>query len=328
MTDSLSKNSRLRVGLIGARRTRMGLGPFVARELRRCGAEIPCLLGTTLEGVDAASRALREEGARPRGYTDFAAMVEREALDAVAILSPKETHADYLRAAREAGLHALCEKPLLAVSSDEAAPERARREVEAFAARGLLLWENCQWPFTLPAYAALFPESDLPGRVPRSFHMRLAPTRRDGEMVEQVISHALSLLQAVCEVEEAQVEAIAFETLEPRGSRARFDFVTTRGTVASRVDMIPREGGEASMGYGFDDHFAERCVEPGTYALSFRRGERQVSVPDPLAEMIAAFTSALGQPRFAEEGWHPGLGIASRLAMLDRLHDAFQDGLD
>ena len=41
-----------RVGIIGARRRRQGLGPFVARDLRAAGAEIPCFLATRAETRD------------------------------------------------------------------------------------------------------------------------------------------------------------------------------------------------------------------------------------------------------------------------------------
>ncbi len=43
-----------RVGLIGARRKRQGLGPFVARDLRAAGVEVACLLGTSPETARAA----------------------------------------------------------------------------------------------------------------------------------------------------------------------------------------------------------------------------------------------------------------------------------
>ncbi len=145
-----------RVGLIGARRTRMGLGPFVARELRRCGAEVSALVGTTPESVEQACVALqRDEGAAPRGYLGLEGMLESEELDALAILSPSPTHEEYLRVACEAGLHVLCEKPLMAIGGDQGVVARAQLRVEDFAAGGRLLWENCQWPFTLPAYAEL-----------------------------------------------------------------------------------------------------------------------------------------------------------------------------
>ncbi len=251
-------------------------------------------------------------------------MIASESLDALAILSPKDTHEKYLRAACEAGLHVLCEKPFIALGEDGCAAERSQDIVDAFREKGLSLWENCQWPFTLPAYAALFPQVLSSDRVPRSFEMRLAPTRRDGSMVEEVISHALSLLQAACGAEEAEVDGIRFEALAPGGVRLCFDFATPRETVACRVDLIPRDGATPSMGYGFDGQFGERSVEPETYALSFQGDGREVRMDDPLGLMVESFTRVLkGAPPERGE-WHPGLGIAPRMAMLSRLQEAIR----
>ena len=49
----------------------------------------------------------------PRGYLDLASMLAEERLDAVAILSPAEHHAEHLAQAAAAGVHVLCEKPFV-----------------------------------------------------------------------------------------------------------------------------------------------------------------------------------------------------------------------
>ena len=48
----------------------------------------------------------------PSVYTDFRAMIERESLDAVDIVTPVGTHAALTRFAADAGLHVSCQKPL------------------------------------------------------------------------------------------------------------------------------------------------------------------------------------------------------------------------
>ena len=90
----------MRVALIGARRVRQGLGPFVARDLLAAGAEVPCFLATSEQTREAAARALREQcGLEARGHLDLDAMLAREALDGLAILTPAECHAENLEAA-------------------------------------------------------------------------------------------------------------------------------------------------------------------------------------------------------------------------------------
>lgn len=48
----------------------------------------------------------------PKAYDSPAAMIAGERLDALDIVTPRETHADMVRLAARHGLHALCEKPL------------------------------------------------------------------------------------------------------------------------------------------------------------------------------------------------------------------------
>ena len=48
----------------------------------------------------------------PHAYTDFSAMIQNKALDAVAITSPSALHADQIALALDNGLHVFCEKPL------------------------------------------------------------------------------------------------------------------------------------------------------------------------------------------------------------------------
>ena len=57
-----------RVGLIGARRRRRGLGPYIARFLNAAGAEVPCFL-TTSEATrdEAAAQLAKTAKLRPRG---------------------------------------------------------------------------------------------------------------------------------------------------------------------------------------------------------------------------------------------------------------------
>ncbi|MDH4096602.1 MAG: Gfo/Idh/MocA family oxidoreductase, partial [Betaproteobacteria bacterium] len=132
-----------RVGVVGARRARQGLGPFVVRDLRAAGAEVPCILATRAETRDAAVRALATHtGVEPRGYLDLDEMLARESLDALAILSPAPCHAEPLAAAARARLHVLCEKPFVWGVPDLAA--RTRALVEAIEANGRVLFENCQ----------------------------------------------------------------------------------------------------------------------------------------------------------------------------------------
>jgi predicted dehydrogenase len=296
------------VALIGARRVRQGLGPYVARHLRSLGAEVPCFLGTRPESIAESERAL---GAR--GYADLGELLAKETPDALAILSPSETHERYLEAALEARVHVLCEKPLLWTGADLAG--RAARLCARFAEAGLLLRESCQWPYTLPAYRALHPEAGAPER----FAMRLSPAAREPrQMLGDALSHPLSLLAAL--VDGAPAELRDVEVRAAAGAVAlRFGYRTARAAVASEITLRSSERPRREAAYAVNGRWAERRIRASDYAFSFADGDREVPVPDPLRALLADFLRAL--PARGEPG-APEPGIAPRMAHLERILEA------
>jgi len=311
-----------RVGLIGARRVRQGLGPFVARDLVAAGAQVPCFLVTRESSLEPArSEIERHTGASTKGYVDADAMLDAEDLDAVAILSPAETHEAHLARAAERGLAALCEKPLLWGGPDLAA--RAAARVRAFAQRELLLYENCQWPFALPGFERLHPGSlDAP---PRRFAMELQPASRGLQALGDSLSHPLSLLQALLPGEAPEVGAIRFEPDPPdapTGSLSvRFDYHS--GVHGCAVEVRLRAGEELPRraALEIDGRRAERVVEPESYRLFFRASERSVPLDDPLTQLITDFCRCLGAPEAGERRAR-ARQIEQRMRLLARLAHA------
>lgn len=286
-----------RIALIGARRVRQGLGPFVARFLAAEGAEVPAFLGTSASSVATAAEQLeRTAGLAPRGYTSLEDMLAREELDALAILSPAETHGRYLEAALEAGLHALCEKPLIWGGGGLA--DRARRLVDGFEERGLLLRENCQWPFALPAFRALHPEAaDEPLR---SFVMRLSPSSRGAQMIGDALPHPLSVLQELVPARDAWLENLTFSTHAPGAEELvlRFDFVTPTGAVDCRVELIHGDSLPREASLTLNGRAGRRRVRLEDYAqflgVTTDEGvEREVPLPDPLCSLLREFVADL-----------------------------------
>ena len=293
--------------LIGARRVRQGLGPYVARHLVELGAEVPCFLGTSPASIRESERTL---GAR--GYLDLSELIAKEAPDALAILSPSETHERYLEAALEAGLPVLCDKPLLWGGPRLA--QRASRLVERFAAAGLLLRENCQWPYTLAAYRALHPEL---GPL-ASFAMRLSPASQEPrQMLGDVLSHPLSLLQALTGAAPARADEIAL-TAKPGEVRLRFSYRFASSSVPCEITLrssvrLPREAA-----YAVNGRWAERRIRATDYSFRFADGEREVSAPDPLRELLRDAVTALSAPSVEP----PDPGIAGRMALLEQVLEA------
>lgn len=324
--------SHPRVALVGARRVRQGLGPFVARDLAAAGVAVEAVLGTREASARQAADALAPQlGHRPRPYTELARLRAEERLDGLVVLSPAATHETFLRAALDAGLHVLCEKPLLWGGPGLAA--RAREIAEASRARGLLLAENCQWPFTLEAFRALHP--DLPEGPPESFAMHLAPASSGEERLGDSLSHPLSLLQAVApdpgtaRLENVRVEGLTDATQAfPAGTleetlRLHFDYVTGAHRVVCEVRLVPAAGPPRPAGYALGPYRAERRIHQPGYRMELAAEGRGVPLPDPLTARIAAFAETLRAVRAGEPAPDPA-PLVRRMEMLETALAAYR----
>jgi predicted dehydrogenase len=315
-----------RVGLIGARRVRQGLGPFVARDLEAAGARVPCFLAARPESCEPGESELRERaGIRARGYARLDAMLAHEALDALAILSPSATHERYLEAAADAGLHALCEKPLVWGGSGLA--ERARARVEAFGSRGLLLAENCQWPYTLDAFRALHPGSlEQP---PERFAMRLSPVSRGQELLGDCLPHPLSVLQALLPGPGPEVADVHFSELAPArsGLRVELEYRAGNTRLQVQVDLRPSEELPRPAHLEIDGRRAERRIRLPDYAITFVDASRRVPVADPLASLVHDFVAELQRVRGGASPPDPA-PIVRRMELLEQIVLAYRAWVD
>lgn len=314
-----------RIALVGARRVHQGLGPFVARFLGQLGAEVPAILGTSSSSVAEAQRELeRDAGLEPAGYTSLEDMLAAQTLDAIAILSPAETHERYLRAALAAELHVLCEKPLL-WGGDRLA-ERAQELAEGFDEAGLLLFENCQWPYALPAFRALHPESE--GEPLETFRMRLSPASHGAQMIGDALPHPLSVLQALVPGDPLVLEGIEFSDPRPDAEEqvVRFDFVTDEARVACRIDLIAGNSLPREAGLTLNGRVARRRVRMDDYALFLADDAgREVPLPDPLHALLTDFVLALGRAREGRlQGARQRGHVPDRMALLAELLSAFR----
>jgi myo-inositol 2-dehydrogenase/D-chiro-inositol 1-dehydrogenase len=96
----------VRIGVIGAGRIGRLHAENVARYVR--GAEVVAVADI----VEEAARRCAEDLGIPRAVTDYRAILEDPAVDAILICTSTDTHAEIIRAAAAAGKHIFCEKPL------------------------------------------------------------------------------------------------------------------------------------------------------------------------------------------------------------------------
>lgn len=286
---SVGESTRHRVGIVGAGRSRQGLGPFLARWFEHHGATVVGIHGRDRGRTDAVAVSLAEQLGHPvavSGLHELAASV-----DALVVACPVEGHLAGLDAALQAGVACLCEKPLVAPAQLALALER----IDRFRRRGLLLAENCQWPFALDAVRALRP--DLLRAPPRTLAMRLSPAWPGRAMVEDSLSHVLSLLQALAPL-ASDVRAVDVRAA-PFAADCRRNVVAFRVVDGSGVDVAlelhleccpqqPRPAWFAIDGVRFD-----RRIGDG-YAISFATDDgRAANVEDPLSRLVYGFVEDL-----------------------------------
>jgi predicted dehydrogenase len=310
------------VGIVGAGRRRQGLGPFVARDLLAAGACIPGFVVTSAESRAAVSRAWKQDlGIEPHGHLELAELLRGERLDALAILSPAETHERHLEAALAAGLHVLCEKPF--VWGGSALAERSRRLAHRFDARRLLLWENCQWPYALPAFAQLHPGAL--DAAPRRLAMRLQPASRGAQMIGDSVPHVLSLLQALLPGRPGRIERPRFAgggAGEDRLDLA-FRYRAAGHELEVEVALLRSDRHPRAAALEIDGLRAERLVAADDYRLSFASDRRTVPLPDPLTLLVADFVRALasaGDPAAATRSRE----IVERMELLEQIVAGFE----
>lgn len=235
----------MRIGIVGARRGRQGIGEHVAWRLARLGATVPAIVGTRPETLAEAQRNLRERRhLETRGYLSLPDMLRTERLDAVALCSPDRCHREQLHVALDHGLHVLCEKPLVFDPARDSADD-ARPLVAGFRTAGKVLMVNEQWPCTLAWFRGLFPRDAAPPA--NRLEMLLCPGETGAAMIPNALPHVLSLLVAVAppggEARDIEVRATQVQNGEATELDVRFVYIAGDTAVSAVRDTgtVPSE---------------------------------------------------------------------------------------
>ena len=318
----MKSRTRPAIAVVGAGRRRQGLGPFVARHLVAAGAEIPGFVVTSATSAAAVAREWASDlGIESHGYLDLASLLRCERVDALAILSPAETHAPYLEAALEAGLHVLCEKPFVWGLPQLGAT--ARRLALAFESRGLLLWENCLWPYLLPAFGELHP--GVLSQTPRRLAIRLQPASRGAQMLGDSVPHALSLAQALLPGGPGRIEDLRFAAgaIDAEALDLAFTYGFGERSLGVEVELRRSERHPREAALEIDGRRAQRLVSADGYRLSFACDGRTVPLPDPLMRLVADFVRALPAPGERATASR-SREIAERMELLEQIVTGFK----
>ena len=283
----------LSVGIVGAGRTRNGPGPFLATCAERAGFRVTAVAGRSPERTadDAAEFATRlgHPVAACRGLDSLCG----SGIDGLVIASPTVHHLEALEAAVTARVPVLCEKPLVHETQGEA----GAAVVEAFAAADLPLMENCQWPFVLPVLRTLW--GNPPGQLPCRIALGLAPARPGREMVQSMLSHLLSVLQALVPVDaDTTVCRVGLDhpELDGRASTLRFALGGPRGGIEAALHLHLCPAPPRPAWIEIDGIRMDRCVADD-HSFSFDGRGRRVQVPDPMQQLVHRFAELVRVPQ-------------------------------
>ncbi|BCM89576.1 inositol 2-dehydrogenase/D-chiro-inositol 3-dehydrogenase [Abditibacteriota bacterium] len=145
---------RLRVAILGA----SGIGKNHARWFAKNSCDVVSFLGSSDESVDLTRAHLRAHmGFSGQGYSDLGRLLNETQPQAVCIASPSHLHYAQAMQCLEAGIHVLCEKPLVY------APTRPKREnadgarelLKAASRRNLVLATQLQYGAATPILCRL-----------------------------------------------------------------------------------------------------------------------------------------------------------------------------
>lgn len=309
-------NEPLRIGLVGAGRSRNGLGPFLASACEKAGARVVAVAARDAERAAYHAEELAQRLKHPVAAKADVTALCASGIDALVIASPQEAHLTALRAAVSNGLSCLCEKPL--VDLRDAAAGLA--VVQQFQDQGLVLHENAQWPFVLPVLSQLY---SMPEGSPRLLEMGLSPMGGGAlSMVADSLPHLLSLCLAVLPKSQALALELRSCTIDTRAaaatsSRLELHFRHPGGELLARLFLVQCPTQPRPAWFALDGRRVDRRIGDG-YAISFVGNGAEAAVSDPMyalvEQFLAAATAKRANPRFqANEGGVDAVAVRLRL---------------
>ena len=284
----------IRVLIVGAGRSRNGIGEYIAKYFHKNKAQVVAVLGTTQETSLRAASALEKYGIASTPYSDFDEMVDRESPDVLVIASPASTHYDYLARGLESGLHVFCEKPFIwgvAGPLEKAVSHVLNRARE----KQLTLAMNSQLPFTLNDYEKLCGKMER--RESNRFYAAMSPFASGAEMIPDTMPHVLSLLYAV--FGEGRVKNVRFESTTPRDLKIEFQYAGSSGICETRVELASHERQPRPFRFGWNGKIVNRSLDLANYDIYFDHEGQRLKIQDPLEASVVNFIEAVegkGEP--------------------------------
>lgn len=278
----------IRVLIVGAGRSRNGIGEYIGKYFHKNNAQVVAVLGTTQETSLRAASALKKYGIISTPYSNFDDMMDRESPEVLVIASPASTHYDYLARGLESGLHIFCEKPFV-----WDVPGRLEKAVSHVLSRArerqLILAMNSQLPFALKDYEKLCGKMEQKGF--NRFYAAMSPFASGAEMIPDAVPHVLSLLYVV--YGEGKVRNVRFESTTPRDLKIEFEYLGSSGICEAHVDLTRQEKQPRPFRFGWNGRIVDRSIDLANYDIYFNYEGQRLKIPDPLEASVINFIEAV-----------------------------------
>lgn len=278
--------------IIGARRSRQGLGEFITEKLAKSGIIIKAIVGTNQKSLDEASKNLKKYNiSNINTYTDTKEALLKETPDITVIASPYKTHKELLFLAAEYNSHCLCEKPLIWSGNQNQDLEDIKNITELYSEKKLLLESVTQWPMTIPFFYKLHP--DIKGQYIDQFSMTMGPVTTGTEMIIDSCSHPISMLQSLSGAGE--IRNISFnETHDKKSLEINFDYQTKFfKIIKTSVKLIQTPERPRPAAYSINKCSVNRTIDIKDYTQYFHNEEIKLSIDDPLELLVNNFTAKI-----------------------------------
>jgi hypothetical protein len=302
----------MKVSIIGAGRTRNGIGEYIGKYFHQHGTNVISVLGTTGETSRRAASALRKYGIEARSYTDFDTMVNAEKPDFVVIASPSSTHYAYLLKCLERGLHIFCEKPFIWGDQKEI---RTRIEdiFEKARERKVTIAMNSQWPFSLGDYEKICGGVRIEEK--NKFFVRMSPFSPGRIMIPESLPHPLSLLYS--RLGAGKIEKLKFESESERKLNIRFTYLFETRACDVLIKLVHQKTPPRDFSFGFNEKIVARSLDLNHYGIFFNYGDEKLKIRDPLELSVLNFLDAVHNKTEPLIGYPHILHNTSRLKEID-----------
>ncbi len=278
----------MKVSIIGAGRTRNGIGEYIGKYLHQHGARVTSVLGTTGETTVKASSDLRKYGIEACSFTDFDAMVNAEKPDLAVIASPGPTHYDYLLKCLDRGLHVFCEKPFIWGDHKE-----IRKKIEDIFEKArekrITIAMNSQWPFSLDDYEKICGKIRI--ETKNKFFIRMSPFSPGRVMIPESVPHPLSLLY--CRLGAGKIEKLNFEAEGEGELNIRFTYLFETRACDVLIKLVHQKTPPRDFSFGFNEKIVARSLDLNHYEIFFNYDDKKLKIMDPLELSVMNFLDAV-----------------------------------